>query len=154
MNYEFDHMHSLKELRFQKTSWNQLRGNFGTLCPWSNEVKEDIARALDKYTTRVKNGLDGNKMDEVVSLIKSISKGKLRIKFSVKDTAHILNIEGNKDERIRMKFDNSECVDAVLDSGAQITAISSAFFDKLNSCLLYTSPSPRDRTRSRMPSSA
>ena len=26
--------------------------------------------------------------------------------------------------------------------------------DELNSCLLYTSPSPRDRTRSRMPSSA
>ena len=25
---------------------------------------------------------------------------------------------------------------------------------KLNVCLLYTSPSPRDRTRSRMPSSA
>ena len=24
----------------------------------------------------------------------------------------------------------------------------------INSCLLYTSPSPRDRTRSRMPSSA
>ena len=26
--------------------------------------------------------------------------------------------------------------------------------DYVNSCLLYTSPSPRDRTRSRMPSSA
>ena len=26
--------------------------------------------------------------------------------------------------------------------------------DERNSCLLYTSPSPRDRTRSRMPSSA
>ena len=26
--------------------------------------------------------------------------------------------------------------------------------DSLNACLLYTSPSPRDRTRSRMPSSA
>ena len=26
--------------------------------------------------------------------------------------------------------------------------------DKVNICLLYTSPSPRDRTRSRMPSSA
>ena len=26
--------------------------------------------------------------------------------------------------------------------------------DKIKSCLLYTSPSPRDRTRSRMPSSA
>ena len=28
------------------------------------------------------------------------------------------------------------------------------FVDKDNVCLLYTSPSPRDRTRSRMPSSA
>ena len=27
-------------------------------------------------------------------------------------------------------------------------------FTPINSCLLYTSPSPRDRTRSRMPSSA
>jgi len=26
--------------------------------------------------------------------------------------------------------------------------------DQLSTCLLYTSPSPRDRTRSRMPSSA
>ena len=26
--------------------------------------------------------------------------------------------------------------------------------EKFNDCLLYTSPSPRDRTRSRMPSSA
>ena len=28
------------------------------------------------------------------------------------------------------------------------------FEETVNSCLLYTSPSPRDRTRSRMPSSA
>ena len=27
-------------------------------------------------------------------------------------------------------------------------------FEEANTCLLYTSPSPRDRTRSRMPSSA
>ena len=27
-------------------------------------------------------------------------------------------------------------------------------YDPITSCLLYTSPSPRDRTRSRMPSSA
>ena len=30
----------------------------------------------------------------------------------------------------------------------------SYFADKVNICLLYTSPSPRDRVRSRMPSSA
>ena len=29
-----------------------------------------------------------------------------------------------------------------------------AYYAKSNNCLLYTSPSPRDRTRSRMPSSA
>ena len=29
-----------------------------------------------------------------------------------------------------------------------------ATVDELRNCLLYTSPSPRDRTRSRMPSSA
>ena len=34
--------------------------------------------------------------------------------------------------------------------------VDSHLYDKsnLNTCLLYTSPSPRDRTRSRMPSSA
>ena len=43
-----------------------------------------------------------------------------------------------------------------LDNGdylAEITAICE-FLDEINGCLLYTSPSPRDRTRSRMPSSA
>jgi len=29
-----------------------------------------------------------------------------------------------------------------------------SFYDQIHTCLLYTSPSPRDRTRSRMPSSA
>ena len=32
--------------------------------------------------------------------------------------------------------------------------LGSYYFYKVNRCLLYTSPSPRDRTRSRMPSSA
>ena len=31
---------------------------------------------------------------------------------------------------------------------------SKKLYERLSSCLLYTSPSPRDRTRSRMPSSA
>ena len=35
-----------------------------------------------------------------------------------------------------------------------IPAIGMIYFFKKNPCLLYTSPSPRDRTRSRMPSSA
>ena len=35
-----------------------------------------------------------------------------------------------------------------------ISTSSEEYIAKANTCLLYTSPSPRDRTRSRMPSSA
>ena len=41
-----------------------------------------------------------------------------------------------------------------MNEDAQNIPISSINLENLNSCLLYTSPSPRDRTRSRMPSSA
>ena len=43
--------------------------------------------------------------------------------------------------------------DALIDIGLA-TGIGFGFGSLLGSCLLYTSPSPRDRTRSRMPSSA
>ena len=41
----------------------------------------------------------------------------------------------------------SEALTTLTEKNNEITA-------EMNSCLLYTSPSPRDRTRSRMPSSA
>ena len=42
--------------------------------------------------------------------------------------------------------------DALADAGIGAERIGAIAF--ANACLLYTSPSPRDRTRSRMPSSA
>ena len=39
-------------------------------------------------------------------------------------------------------------------SEARLEELTHKFGDKIIPCLLYTSPSPRDRTRSRMPSSA
>ena len=46
-------------------------------------------------------------------------------------------------------------IGALIDSGFDITAgVRRADAMQTTSCLLYTSPSPRDRTRSRMPSSA
>ena len=45
----------------------------------------------------------------------------------------------------RVKYIDSSGIAALIE-GMQLA--------KSNSCLLYTSPSPRDRTRSRMPSSA
>ena len=45
-----------------------------------------------------------------------------------------------------MQRDSATSLRIILDSGEKI--------EQDNACLLYTSPSPRDRTRSRMPSSA
>ena len=54
-------------------------------------------------------------------------------------------------------------IPVVVDTGAEVSMLSDDAMIKLfpngywasnNRCLLYTSPSPRDRTRSRMPSSA
>ena len=36
----------------------------------------------------------------------------------------------------------------------EFTRLNDQFYTQYKACLLYTSPSPRDRTRSRMPSSA
>ena len=45
-------------------------------------------------------------------------------------------------------------VDWVRDGAAAELAIANGVYELILLCLLYTSPSPRDRTRSRMPSSA
>ena len=42
----------------------------------------------------------------------------------------------------------------VVDGGRRVPLDMNALRALVESCLLYTSPSPRDRTRSRMPSSA
>ena len=52
----------------------------------------------------------------------------------------------------------SEQIDNIIETirglGIQVTEVAPDAETLLMSCLLYTSPSPRDRTRSRMPSSA
>ena len=48
---------------------------------------------------------------------------------------------------------SSEKIYIIIDSEA-LTKEQEKIGDKVANCLLYTSPSPRDRTRSRMPSSA
>ena len=45
-------------------------------------------------------------------------------------------------------------LDKPSERGAIVIKIGMTFYDMFTGCLLYTSPSPRDRTRSRMPSSA
>ena len=49
---------------------------------------------------------------------------------------------------------NKEATDAAMETAAHVVDIKVCNNRLISNCLLYTSPSPRDRTRSRMPSSA
>ena len=51
---------------------------------------------------------------------------------------------------ISFAVDGEDAVDVVIEDGDDLNAV----VDKINACLLYTSPSPRDKRQSRMPSSA
>ena len=46
---------------------------------------------------------------------------------------------------------DSDCQNA---DGIEDEEVGRQFLERIHSCLLYTSPSPRDRQKSRMPSSA
>ena len=67
-----------------------------------------------------------------------------------KDKIRFLLLEGLHDNALKVLKDagyhNIENISHALDQDELI--------EKIKDCLLYTSPSPRDRTRSRMPSSA
>ena len=56
-----------------------------------------------------------------------------------------------------MRYDDFTAVDGVdlhVEEGEILAFLGPNGAGKTSTCLLYTSPSPRDRTRSRMPSSA
>ena len=84
----------------------------------------------------------------------------LRVKHSFLDFAKLVSDYQQSNKILHQNFSNIIVVGAG-GSTQGSKAITSflcekrvIYFDHLDSCLLYTSPSPRDRTRSRMPSSA
>ena len=66
--------------------------------------------------------------------------------------------EQNKEKLLRLIDDNAKLTNeqlaVMLGEDAQDVAQTIAGYEKQGVCLLYTSPSPRDRQKSRMPSSA
>ena len=54
----------------------------------------------------------------------------------------------------RKTADNDGLIDLLLDCGSLCQLLSDRSHETFRDCLLYTSPSPRDATLSRMPSSA
>ena len=81
----------------------------------------------------------GHKIDVV-----RVETNKFQYLYNDSTTYHFMNTDDYNQISIEEKFlDNPQ----LMKEGEVVTVIT-------NSCLLYTSPSPRDRTRSRMPSSA
>ena len=62
---------------------------------------------------------------------------------------NLVSLDSNANYQIQLGASS-----AYITSGYTATSQSEDGVNDPNSCLLYTSPSPRDRTRSRMPSSA
>ena len=52
------------------------------------------------------------------------------------------------------KYNNEQCSDKMTFEDCELAILRHAVDKNEKNCLLYTSPSPRDRQKSRMPSSA
>ena len=76
--------------------------------------------------------------------------GSFDLTISAEDLATLQNVP----QQIATLATNAQQALAAVRSGADSGNPVGALLSGLQTCLLYTSPSPRDRTRSRMPSSA
>ena len=90
----------------------------------------------------------------------SENKGEVRVKISAGPRTRIASVDVAVDGQIEAKTKANLIADWRLPVGQPFRqedwneAKQHVLAQLLSSCLLYTSPSPRDRTRSRMPSSA
>ena len=69
------------------------------------------------------------------------------------------NYKGNTSTKVLIDINNQSMISLQIQQLSnwgikKFVVITNPAFDELISCLLYTSPSPRDRQKSRMPSSA
>ena len=71
--------------------------------------------------------------------------------FTSVSAEELLHDHHEHHDHISVEIDCDFCVNAAPEFENEVFNFGDQF---LNICLLYTSPSPRDRTRSRMPSSA
>ena len=75
------------------------------------------------------------------------SRYSLALYELAEENKNVQEIENQSSAVIKL-LDNSEDFESLIKNPTNKKE------DQINICLLYTSPSPRDRTRSRMPSSA
>ena len=95
-------------------------------------------------------------------LLKKYLNNKLESKKFTTNTVLNDYVDGNSQEKsveylgatVAEKLHDANDGDDIYKQSVYTIKIGDTVLDSTNTCLLYTSPSPRDRTRSRMPSSA
>ena len=122
------------------------------------DALEDFLPGILKTTTM---GYDGKgqhpikTLKDLNSLNVDFNKGYILEKLVKlkKEISVIITRFGNNSYEIYEPIENTH-EDQILKHSIIPAEITKKIFDESKDCLLYTSPSPRDRTRSRMPSSA
>ena len=134
-------LNALERLRITATGAISV-GPSGTNYGTSGQVLTSQGNALPTWTTPTTGTITGSgTADKVTKFTSATAIGDGPITFATNDSTFAGNI-------IIHNSSNAPYIDFV-ESGA--TTDSKA---RITICLLYTSPSPRDRQKSRMPSSA
>jgi membrane fusion protein (multidrug efflux system) len=154
-----------KRKKVSKNEYETFKTNYNSMQFKLKSAKKNLdALILSKNNLLIKQKLIQNQKNNVKKLSKTIesliaSKNAMQkeaklIKEKIEDSFIYAPFNGV----IAKKFVNNY---AVIKKGQNIVALVNkkdiyvgVFLEETKFCLLYTSPSPRDRTRSRMPSSA
>ena len=106
-----------------------------------SKINKDINNRNIKLTSSNASNLDVSLSSQGKSLSNNLDDFNDYVKFLKKKTDSLLFAKAENQQELIIQSDKQ-------------SEISDVIYAEGNVCLLYTSPSPRDRTRSRMPSSA
>ena len=110
-----------------------------------NQIKSANEKKIDNIFIKEKKTNSINELEKLFKNFKGCNLKKTAtsfVKFQGNENAHLLFVDGTpntEEDKIGKSF---------------VSAKGDLFEKMLNACLLYTSPSPRDLSTSRMPSSA
>ena len=129
--------------KFGKTTVQELAEAIGQTAPIAQQLNVTYQETLSLYAEITKQGI---KTQEATTSIRNVMASLLKPTAETAKVFDELGIVYGSTRVQQVGFLNvfRQIIDAVERGDAELA----------NICLLYTSPSPRDRTRSRMPSSA
>ena len=135
-------MTALKRLQMLTTAYEQLRG-----LSQSRQYRE-CAHLLQAVIQLMAHFKSYRSIDQIAALSKNVADIQRELLEQVCEDFEVTFAKGEVQQKRSMLAEACQVMDALGDHAR------SRLIMWYCNCLLYTSPSPRDRTRSRMPSSA